>query len=319
MVAQAGVARVVLVDDHSADSTLALAKSVAAFSDRLTVLSAPDLPDGWVGKSHALYCGAQYVETKYVLFSDADVTISPGTVSDALSMMESSKLDHLSGLFRIRCETTGEKICAPLLAISASITLSRAAPISGSATGSFNMFNAELYRKMGGHWPIRHAIIDDVSLARLACSHGARSVFLDLSANVSVRLFKGATGFFSAVARSTHPYLRGGSAAAILGGISLSLFGALAAVNPLVAWIMLFTRGSSADGLTVASVVVATSAYVLGVSCVCEVHRYHDGCRAWGVFFPFAVVLLGAGALHSGLLKVTGRRVRWRGREYELR
>src|SRR5437879_3720666 len=42
---------VIVIDDHSHDGTAVMARNAAAqASNRMTVLHAPDLPDGWTGK-----------------------------------------------------------------------------------------------------------------------------------------------------------------------------------------------------------------------------------------------------------------------------
>ena len=58
----------VVVDDHSTDDTAAVAARLGA-----TVVPAPDLPAGWVGKPHACWIGAAATSAPTLVFLDADV------------------------------------------------------------------------------------------------------------------------------------------------------------------------------------------------------------------------------------------------------
>jgi len=63
---------VIVVDDHSVDDTLAIARVMAGFDDRVTALEAPPLPDGWFGKQWACHRGADHASGELLCFTDAD-------------------------------------------------------------------------------------------------------------------------------------------------------------------------------------------------------------------------------------------------------
>ena len=71
--------RIIAIDDHSRDRTLAIATSLAESYAQLTVLRCPPLPSHWVGKSHACWIGARAVEedVDWLCFIDADVWAEP--------------------------------------------------------------------------------------------------------------------------------------------------------------------------------------------------------------------------------------------------
>ncbi len=316
--AQQSVQRVVLVDDDSSDSTLAVAQEMAASSDRLLVKSAPLLPERWIGKSHALHYGCKFVTTEYVLFTDADVTIALGTVSVAIALMEAEALDHLSGFFRVRCESLGEKICAPVLVAIATAVLIRDAPRHGSATGAFNLIKTEFYKKMGGHVPIREVVVDDVALARLAHRRGARSAFLDLSSEVNVRLFRGFAGFFDAVGRSTGPYLGGRCLITFLGGTIMALIGVATTACVLAPFAVLFWENATNHGVELVCGITAATAYLVGFAVIAGTKRYHDSTLGWSLFYPLAVTLLGLACAGSAMRSLGVREIAWRGRHYRV-
>ena len=307
----------VVVDDHSRDATLHLARNEAATDNRLLVLSAPDLPSGWVGKSHALHYGAKNVETEFILFAVADVSITPGAITAARWKMDVEELDHLSGFFRIHCGTIGEQVCA-LVFLSTdtiTITLFGDAASRGAATGAFNMIRTTTYRTMGGHERFKQAVVDDVFLARTAKEHGARTSFLDLSSAVRVRLFESWSGYFRAIARSTQAYLGNKGSLALVGGAVAVAFGLITALNIVVSWSVVLANMLTVDGW---EVYLATLGYGLAMCCAWEIRRYHDGAFFWSLLFPIAVVVMGAATIYSGSKKHTGSSISWRGRNCEV-
>ena len=121
--------------------------------------------------------------------------------------MEESGLDHVGAMFGIESRTLAERMCCPVLSAIAFLALSLSAYRSGAGTGAFNMLRRETYEALGGHTRLRNEILDDVGLARLVSEDGYQTSFVDLSRQVSVRLFVGLRGFWQAIGRSAIPFL----------------------------------------------------------------------------------------------------------------
>ena len=314
---QEGVEQVIFVDDHSTDGTLDVAKNAASNDKSLLVLSAPPLPDGWIGKSHAIQYGARFVRSRYLLFTDADVLLSPGTVKAAVAKMEQEQLDHLGGYFFIHCARVSEEICAPVLAISSGIALFRSAPTLGAATGAFNMLRTDFYKNIGGHHSIKNKTVDDVALARYAKQAGGKTDFVHVSTAVKVRLFVGFRGFMDVVARSAVPFLRLGKVVVLCCAMTLMLLGlATVFVSCFAVKTLLIDPPNS--GLSTATWVVSVAAaYVLGLACIHQARRYHDGRMGWGLLYPLPIVLMALSTAWATVSSLLDRKVCWRGRSYE--
>jgi len=312
---QSGIEHVIIVDDHSDDETLSLANEDSQKTQNIQVLTAPCLPEGWTGKNHALNYGSEFVKTKYIIFSDADVIIQPDTIMYALNYMEIHDLDLLSGHFRIKCSTSIEKICAPVLAVSSVISLFVSARSSGSAMGAFIILKTAFYRHIGCHSLIRNSIVDDVALARLAKEKGARTAFMDLSENISVRLFKGIDGFRQLVSRTSQPYLQNKLAFCILGGLVVAATGLFTIINLITA--IVFVINNTNDFRYLLFIFTALPAYLLGFMVVISSHRYYNTPGYWTLFYPVGIILLGLASAYSGLMKVLKRNTVWRGRAYQ--
>ena len=81
----AGV-RVVAVDDRSTDATGATMDRLAAeWPERLRVLHVTELPEQWLGKTHAMAVAARQCVTDFLLFTDADVVFAPSALRLALA------------------------------------------------------------------------------------------------------------------------------------------------------------------------------------------------------------------------------------------
>ncbi len=85
----------VLVDDRSGDETPQLIDGLAAQDRRVQAVHIETLPEGWLGKTHALQTGLAGATTDWLLFTDADVHFAPRCLSLAVAHAEERELDHL--------------------------------------------------------------------------------------------------------------------------------------------------------------------------------------------------------------------------------
>ena len=99
----AGYYHVFLVDDHSTDRTGPLARQASQSveqNERLTVIQAPPLPEGWTGKLWALETGMRsalevFPDIEYFLFTDADILHPRHSLSHLVALMEAGSLNGL--------------------------------------------------------------------------------------------------------------------------------------------------------------------------------------------------------------------------------
>jgi glycosyltransferase involved in cell wall biosynthesis len=317
LLVQEVIQEIIIVDDHSEDHTRAVATELAITDPRVLVLSAPDLPPKWIGKSHAIYFGAQHVHGKYILFTDADVTIVPGLLSAATEEMSERHLDHLGGLFYLRCESIAEQICAPVLMAASSVALFRSTKTLGAGTGAFNMLRTAFYQKHGGHQAILNRVVDDVALARHAKASGGRSAFLHMGDGVNVRLFRGFQGFFSAVVRSAVPFLTIGKFTAFMCALALGSEVLVTTLAVPIAVGLLVYGGFEGSEMWKGVLFLGAVAYVLGFACTLQTTRYHDGKRCWGLLYPLPVALMACATGYAAVASMLGKKIKWRGRVYE--
>ena len=310
------VGRIIVVDDHSSDATAQVVRRIAEEDRRVELVAAPELPEGWLGKNHALQVGGSLCNTEYVLFTDADVQFRGEVISLVRDHMREHVLDHVGGMFGIECGTTAEKVCGPVLAAIAFLALSASARSRGAGTGAFNMLRASTYRRLGGHSGIRNRIVDDVSLARLVKKNGYATAFVDLSQQVRVRLFVGFPGYWGTVSRSAIPFLnRSLPLASALALVTLSL-AVIAAACPVAGFFSSLAFLRSGDAGHGWLVLLLCSVYLVAAIPFLGQRQCHNGRRLWALGFPLALFVMVFSVIASIWRILQRKPLVWREREY---
>ena len=179
--------RVVAVDDRSTDGTGPILDELAReHPRRVTALHVEQggLPDGWLGKCHALHVASRAVEGDWLLFVDSDVTLQPSALSRALSLAVARKYDALSILTRLECDGFWDRLILPLaggawsVMHAVSLTNDDRRTRSAAANGQFFLIRRSAYEAVGGHESVRAQITEDVELMRHLKGRGFRTRLL---------------------------------------------------------------------------------------------------------------------------------------------
>src|SRR4051812_5343991 len=87
---------IIVVDDRSADATPDVLARLGGSDSRPQVVRGGALPEGWLGKNHALHVGAPRARGDFLLFADGDVILGRDALSRAVRLMKVAHADHLA-------------------------------------------------------------------------------------------------------------------------------------------------------------------------------------------------------------------------------
>ena len=285
-----GPLQVVVIDDHSADGTAALAERAAAGAPggRLQVIAAPDLPPGWTGKLWALRAGLALADrappgtvlpdAPYLWLSDADIAPGPATLRRLVAHAEAGKLNLVSLMVALSCRGPWERLLIPPFIYFFQMLypfpwVNDPAKRIAAAAGGCVLLRRNALNRAGGFEAIKGALIDDCALARAIktlnpSQDGAQGVWLGLARESrSIRPYRGLGDIWRMVARSAYTQLR---------HAPLLLLGTLLAMTltflapPLIA----LTAGFHDDG--VAAFLAATAWSLMALTAVPTLSLYRQ-------------------------------------------
>jgi len=168
-------------------------------SARLRVIHIPDLPSGWLGKTHAMWTASQLATGDWLLFTDADVLFKPDALRRAITYAEAEPADHVVLFPRMIMKRIGERMMIAFfqaLFVFGHRPWKVADPKADDhmGVGAFNMVRRRVYDAVGTYQALRMEVVDDMKLGKVIKKAGyvQRNVFgEDL---ISLRWAKGAFG-----------------------------------------------------------------------------------------------------------------------------
>ena len=307
-----------VVDDHSADGTAAIARAAAPDDARLRVLDNPPLPPGWMGKQWACATGAAGATGAVLCFADADTAHAPDLLPRAVSALGARSAALLSVAGRQELGTFWEKAVQPqVFAVIAARygggdRVSRARrPVDKIANGQCLLMTRAAYDRVGGHAAVRDVVVEDLKLAQ-------RTAALGLPVHLVVGERQLATRMYTSLPELVRGWRKnvyaGGREAMPLGAVGqllfplLLLFPAVAQLFPVA--VLLASFVAPVGDRPVLSAIIELGATLTFWAAV---YRRAGLSPLWALAFPVGAATYCAIALQA---IARGRRVEWRGREY---
>lgn len=170
---------IIVINDRSTDHTGEIIRKIQLKNPAIRLLEITELPEGWLGKNHALHQGARKATGEYLLFTDADILFERSTLARAMSLMVNEQQDHLVLIFKNIAK--GWLLNAMMLdAAGGLFFLFKPWKVRDPKSryfigaGAFNLVRKSVYREIGGHETVRMHPIDDVMLGKIIKQNGHR-------------------------------------------------------------------------------------------------------------------------------------------------
>jgi cellulose synthase/poly-beta-1,6-N-acetylglucosamine synthase-like glycosyltransferase len=206
---------VVAVNDRSTDKTGVILERLRAEPGhtRLCVLHVRNLPQGWLGKLHAMWLGARQGTGDWLLFTDADCVFHPSSLRRALHYATSTGADHLVLFPTPLMKTLGERMMIAFPQVMGSFAMRpwkirdpKARDYIGM--GAFNLVRRSAYHAIGTYEKLRLEVVDDLKLGESIKQAGLRQDVVFGRGLVSLRWAVGAFGVVRNVEKNLFALLR---------------------------------------------------------------------------------------------------------------
>ncbi len=171
---------IVLVNDRSSDATGEIIERAAEQDERVTAVHISELPQGWMGKVHALDTGLAASSCEFVLFTDADAHFKRGTLGKAVGYCLEKKLDHLAGFPELwRTNIVLESVIwvfirGFLMLLSRPWAACKPGARAYMGIGAFNLVRRAAFEATEGFEWLRREVADDMGVGLLMKRSGAR-------------------------------------------------------------------------------------------------------------------------------------------------
>lgn len=314
---------IVVVNDHSSDGTGELARTAAATDPRISIVDAPDLPEGWFGKQWACHSGMRHATGSLLLFTDADTRHAPDLVARLVHARESRGADLMSVAGSQAMLSFWERAIQPAVF---AILLARYGgtreienarrPVDVIANGQCFLITRDAYNTIGGHESVRDTVAEDLMIGQRVREAGLRVSLVIGTEQLSTRMYDG----FGTIVRGWMKNVYAGGRLSMPGGLlGRVLFpfvlvgGPLFIVAPVIAAIVALV--CALWGVSIAPTFILWSA-ISTVSLLwffSAINSFARTARWRVVFVPIGMIVF-AGICAAAVIR--GQTVEWKGRTY---
>ena len=282
--------KIVVIDDQSADGTVAVVEDLAL--EEVVLLEGKPLPADWSGKVWAQAQAQAALDRPLTLLLDADIRLAPGLLATLRHKLESESAGLVSLVAELPMRSLWERLLMPAFVYFFKLLypfrlVNDPRSRMAAAAGGCILLETRIIRGIGGFDALKDALIDDCTLARLVKRRHER-IWLGLTRSVrSTRGYDGLGAIWNMVARTAFTQL----------GYSISLL-ILCALLMVLAYIVpvtgLGTGNAIAAGFSGIALFVMTASYVPTI-------RFYGLHPAWSLTLPAAAALFLAMTLTSAV------------------
>ncbi|MFD1018581.1 glycosyltransferase [Thalassobacillus hwangdonensis] len=162
---------IIPVNDRSSDRTDEIIDTIARNHASVKPIHIKELPEGWLGKNHALSVGAEKATGTYIVFADADVNFSEDMLSKALACIKNECADHLTVAPAFTASSTLLKGFISIFLFGFTVLkrpwrANKNKRTGGIGIGAFQMIMKSCYQETGGYSRLRMRPDDDLAFGQ---------------------------------------------------------------------------------------------------------------------------------------------------------
>lgn len=300
---------IICVNDRSTDDTGSVIAQLAAQDKRIKAINVSELPNGWLGKVHALDQALNAATGEFVLCTDADVHFSQDALKRAVMMMEHRQIDHLSLLPEIASagflfDTALAQAGWVLFYFINPASIGTDSCRAPMGVGAFNLIRADLMRRIQPFKTLRMEVIDDIGLAIVCHQAGGKGALMGAGPAVSLQYYAGYGEMLKGLEKNAFALSR-------YSLVRASAENMFVIAAPLLAFVWPFFRSD----WTIAS---AVAVYL--ISCLLQFRslQNHGVNPTVMPAFPLGMMLCGIAGMRSMVQTLRRGGINWRGTTYPL-
>jgi cellulose synthase/poly-beta-1,6-N-acetylglucosamine synthase-like glycosyltransferase len=334
--------QIIAVNDRSTDATGEILETLAASVEargRLRVVHVHELPSGWLGKTHAMWLGAQQTahpdqppfgalgpnagvpsepasgsvgkssSSDWILFTDADCIFHPDCLRRALHYAVRTGTEHLALMPTGIMHALSERMMMSFPQVAANLALRpwkvrdpKARDFVG--VGAFNLISRSAYNAVGTYQKMSMAVVDDLKLGEAVKQAGLCQDIVYGKDLVRVRWLIGAWGIVRNLEKNLFALFRFRMSLAIAACLAVLLI----CVWPFVG-IFLAPAWAKAPFAVATMMILGMHFITARVSTISPL-----------IFptFPLAALVFVTAVLRSAFVALRSGAITWRGTKYSL-
>lgn len=309
----------IVVNDRSRDRTADILADLSRQDTRLSLATIDHLPEGWTGKTHALFQGARRAKGDLLLFTDADTVVAPDVMIRSVQSLQKGGWGMMSLLPGFISRGFSENIVHPHLILGLGSVyqlrdVNDGGNDAGLASGSFILVRRSVYNAVGTWERFRSEITEDVALSKAVKRKGYRLAVCRGGSLVKTRGFRDVGDLCRFWKRTFY------------GGFEKSALKILrVTANYLVLSLLLvcliLSATVAAMGMATAPIwvtlVVSSAATMMLIGMFAAFTQKELGSWTFGLTAPVGILVSAWVALNALGVALSGRGIQWRGSSYK--
>ncbi|PYT72914.1 MAG: hypothetical protein DMG39_08215 [Acidobacteria bacterium] len=301
-------AQILVVNDQSSDATAEIVRNLMKEIPDLHLLEAGGLPDGWVGKNHALWVGVQQATSPWLLFTDADANHFPNSVTRALQIAQDQQAVLVSFSPEQVSRNWYEKALIPFIYLRLAKRFSYdqvndpASPVA-AANGQFLLIRRDVYDAIGGHQGVAGEVLEDVAMALRVKRAGHRIWFGSGKGLVRTRMYTSFEAMWEGWKKNLYR---------LMGGRPWAAFREIESTFPWIAFLLMVIGLNHPLLLFLGVLLLIARQTIYGL----DLARNHYPFSF--IYYYVPAVFLYAGVLWASYRSHVKGKIAWKGSEYSI-